>query len=62
MCIASYGEVWQVLAEKFTARARTASPEEKARLWPIMTGHWPTFDDYQEETSRDIPLVILERV
>lgn len=51
----------QVLAEKFTARARTASPEEKARLWPIMTGHWPAFDDYQKKTTRDIPLVILER-
>ena len=52
----------QVLADKFTARARTASPEEKARLWPIMTGHWPAFDDYQAKTTRDIPLVILERV
>jgi deazaflavin-dependent oxidoreductase (nitroreductase family) len=52
----------QVLADKFTARARTATPEEKARLWPIMTAHWPAFDDYQKKTSRDIPLVILERV
>lgn len=52
----------QVLADRFTARARTATPEEKARLWPIMTGHWPAFDDYQAKTTRDIPLVILERV
>src|SRR3954469_4078508 len=27
----------QVLAERFKARARTAAPEEKARLWPTMT-------------------------
>ena len=52
----------QVLADKFTARARTATPEEKSRLWPIMTGHWPAYDEYQTRTSRDIPLVILERV
>lgn len=51
----------QVLAERFTARARTATPEEKARLWPTMTALWPAFDEYQAKTSRDIPLVILER-
>jgi deazaflavin-dependent oxidoreductase (nitroreductase family) len=52
----------QVMADRFTARARTATPEEKARLWPTMTKHWPPFDEYQTKTSRDIPLVILERV
>ena len=52
----------QVMADRFTARARTATPEEKARLWPTMTRHWPAFDEYQTKTSRDIPLVILERV
>jgi deazaflavin-dependent oxidoreductase (nitroreductase family) len=31
----------QVLADRFTARARTATPEEKARLWPTMTAIWP---------------------
>lgn len=51
----------QVRADRFAARARTASPEEKARLWPIMAGIWPAYDDYQRKTSRDIPLVILER-
>ena len=51
----------QVLAERFTARARTATPEEKARLWPTMTALWPAFDEYQAKTRRDIPLVILER-
>ena len=51
----------QVRAERFTARARTATPEEKARLWPTMTALWPAFDEYQAKTRRDIPLVILER-
>jgi hypothetical protein len=26
-----------------------------------MTGAWPAYDDYQRNTSRDIPVVVLER-
>ncbi|MEV6690386.1 nitroreductase family deazaflavin-dependent oxidoreductase [Micromonospora sp. NPDC051196] len=52
----------QVGAERFTARARTATAEEKARLWPVMTDIWPAYDDYQAKTERDIPVVLLERV
>jgi deazaflavin-dependent oxidoreductase (nitroreductase family) len=50
----------QVKADKMRAHARTASPEEKAELWPIMTTEWPAYDDYQEKTDRDIPIVVLE--
>src|SRR3954447_14341185 len=31
----------QVLGDRFPARTRTATPEEKARLWPTMTQLWP---------------------
>ncbi len=51
----------QVLGDKFAATARTATPDEKARLWPTMTQVWPSYDAYQERTERDIPLVVLER-
>lgn len=51
----------QVRDERFNARARTASPEEKRELWPTMTSEWPAYDDYQKKTDRDIPIVILER-
>jgi deazaflavin-dependent oxidoreductase (nitroreductase family) len=51
----------QVGADRFTARARTASAEEKPRLWRVMTAIWPDYDRYQKRTSRDIPVVILER-
>jgi deazaflavin-dependent oxidoreductase (nitroreductase family) len=51
----------QVLADKFRARARAAEGEEKARLWKTMTAVWPDYDAYQAKTSRDIPLVVLER-
>jgi deazaflavin-dependent oxidoreductase (nitroreductase family) len=45
----------------FRATARTADPEEQARLWPIMTAEWPAYDEYQTKTDRKIPVVILER-
>ena len=45
----------------FEARARTATDEEQARLWPIMTKEWPAYDEYQTKTERKIPVVVLER-
>ena len=51
----------QVAADKFTARASTAKGTERARLWSAMTKIWPAYDDYQSKTTREIPVVILER-
>lgn len=51
----------QVKAEKFTARARTANPQERAELWKKMVAIYPPYDKYQAATSREIPVVILER-
>jgi deazaflavin-dependent oxidoreductase (nitroreductase family) len=52
----------QVRADEFSARARTASPEEKLRLWQVMSKIFPMYDSYQAKTSREIPLVIVEPV
>jgi deazaflavin-dependent oxidoreductase (nitroreductase family) len=51
----------QVLADRFRARARTATPEEKPAMWREMTSHWPDYDDYQRRTDREIAVVVLER-
>ena len=51
----------QVGADRFSARARPSTPEERPRLWRIMTSIWPEYDRYQARTSREIPVVILER-
>ena len=51
----------QVKDETFTARARTAKPDEKPGMWRAMTDVWPDYDDYQERTDREIPVVVLER-
>jgi len=52
----------QVMADRFKARARTATPAEKPALWKTMTAIWPPYDEYQKRTAREIPLVILERI
>jgi hypothetical protein len=36
--------------------ARTGTPEDKRRVWPIMTAQWPEYDKYQAGTKRDIRL------
>jgi len=51
----------QVAADRFAARARTASAEERARLWPLMASIWPAYDDYRAKTDREIPVVLLDR-
>ncbi|MEO7910144.1 MAG: nitroreductase family deazaflavin-dependent oxidoreductase [Roseiflexaceae bacterium] len=51
----------QVLADRFRANARTATPEEHKALWPRMTEIWHHYNNYQKKTTRQIPLVILER-
>ena len=50
----------QVGADVINGRARTASADEKAELWPVMTAVWPAYDEYPAKTSREIPLVIVE--
>jgi deazaflavin-dependent oxidoreductase (nitroreductase family) len=52
----------QVLGDRFKARARDASPDEKPELWKTMTAEWPAYDEYQQKTDRQIPVVVLERV
>lgn len=51
----------QAGADKFTARALTATAKEKPRLWRLMVSIWPEYDRYQARTKRDIPVVVLER-
>jgi deazaflavin-dependent oxidoreductase (nitroreductase family) len=51
----------QVRADRFAARARTATRQEKPELWRTMTGIWPSYDEYQGKTDREIPVVVLER-
>lgn len=40
-------------------RAAVATPEERARLWPVITAGFRNYAGYQERTEREIPLVLL---
>lgn len=41
-------------------RARTADPDERARLWPLAVRAYRGYAGYQRKTDRQIPVVILE--
>jgi deazaflavin-dependent oxidoreductase (nitroreductase family) len=40
--------------------ARVADTAERARLWPRVVADFKNYGEYQEKTSREIPLVLLE--
>ena len=58
---ASPDAVIQVKDEQIPVRAETAQGDERARLWQLLTEVWPAYDDYQERTDRQIPVVVLRR-
>jgi deazaflavin-dependent oxidoreductase (nitroreductase family) len=51
----------QILGDRFSAKARTATAEEKPEMWKTMAAEWPPYDEYQRKTEREIPVVVLER-
>jgi proline iminopeptidase len=50
----------QVGTTKMKARARTATGEERVRLWEKSLEFWPPYADYQRKTEREIPVVVLD--
>ncbi len=58
--VASPDTTVQVRTETRPVRAHTASPEERAELWPKLVELYADFDVYQQCTDREIPVVVLE--
>jgi proline iminopeptidase len=52
----------QIRGDRFRARARTSEGDERERLWRQMNKVWPHYEEYQEKTERQIPVVVLERI
>jgi deazaflavin-dependent oxidoreductase (nitroreductase family) len=52
----------EVDGETFTARARVTEGAERERLFEQHATTNPGFRDYQQRTTRVIPVVVLERV
>ena len=50
----------QVGSRRRRVHARVATPAERKRLWPEVVRTYGGYAGYQERTSREIPLVILE--
>ncbi len=49
----------QIMRRKMKMKARTATPEERGRLWPKLVAHYADFASYETWTDRVIPVVIL---
>jgi len=52
----------QVADKVIKARARVVSGVERVNIWQQMSTMYPPFNDYQAKTSREIPVVLLEKV
>lgn len=51
----------EVKDQEIPVRASTAEGSERARLWSSMAEVWPSYDEYQTKTDREIPVVVLSR-
>lgn len=51
----------EVGAESISVNARVAEGEERDRIWTLQKELYPGFADYERQTTREIPVVILER-
>ncbi len=51
----------EVGTETIPVKARVAEGEERERIWAKQKQAMPGFADYEQRTSRVIPVVILER-
>lgn len=50
----------QVGPRTFAATARTASPDERGRLWALMVAAMPSYRAYAAATDREIPVVVVD--
>lgn len=49
-------------SETFQAKAAVATGRERDDLYALQSGEYPVFGEYQQKTTRKIPVVILERI
>lgn len=50
----------EVGSEKVRVRAEEAAGEERRRLWERLVRMYPPYEDYQERTDREIPVILLK--
>jgi deazaflavin-dependent oxidoreductase (nitroreductase family) len=52
----------EVGTESFDVEAREATGEERDRIWTKQKELMPGFAEYEQKTSRQIPVIVLERI
>ena len=52
----------EVGADKFSARATNVTGKERERLFDQHAKQYPAFNDYKAKTTREIPVLVLERI
>jgi len=48
--------------DQFQARARVVTGDERERLFKQQAAQMPMFDEYRKRTTRQIPVIVFERV
>ena len=51
---------FQVVDKKYRGVARITAGAERERLFSMMAALFPSYNDYQTKTAREIPVVVLE--
>ncbi len=51
----------EIGTEKYAAQARVAEGAERKRIWNEQKAAVPQFADYETRTTREIPVVVIER-
>ncbi len=52
----------EVGTDTVKVRARVAEGDERERLWSVQKQEYPGFADYEQKTTRQIPVVVLEPI
>jgi deazaflavin-dependent oxidoreductase (nitroreductase family) len=50
----------QIRSERRAVHARVAGAGERARLWPKAVAAYRGYEDYQRQTAREVPIIVLE--
>ncbi len=59
--VANPGVTAEVGSETFEATATVVGPEERDRLYATQAGIYPNFAEYEQQTTRRIPVIALTR-
>ena len=60
--VANPETIIEIGTETVPVRARVASGEERERIWERQKAFYPRFAKYEEQTTREIPVIVLERM